>query len=234
MNILAIGSHPDDLEINCFGTLAKCVQRGDTVTVATVTNGCMGHMVIPPEELGPIRKGEAAEAARLIGAEYCCLDVDDLMVNRYDEAVLRQCVDLIRRTRPELVITHYFDDYARDHVETSHLVFTALLRASIPHYRTEHPYLSHGIGLYYMTPSTLNGFECTHFVDITEQMASKLAALSAHHSQIDWLRDFNGVDVLSTTRALGELYGKQSQTRYAEGFQVCKHKLKMVPRHLLP
>lgn len=51
MNVLAIGCHPDDIEISCCGTLAKCVKRGDNVTVCHVANGNMGHEIISPDEL---------------------------------------------------------------------------------------------------------------------------------------------------------------------------------------
>ena len=59
MNILAIGCHPDDVEIACLGTLAKCVKRGDKVIVCHVSNGNLGHVIIPPDELAAIRKNEA-------------------------------------------------------------------------------------------------------------------------------------------------------------------------------
>ena len=60
MNVLAIGCHPDDIEINCAGTLAKCVKRGDNVTVCHVCNGDMGHVVIEPEELRKIKESTSA------------------------------------------------------------------------------------------------------------------------------------------------------------------------------
>ena len=50
MRVLAIGAHPDDIEIACSGTLAKCVKRGDTVIVCHVSSGNLGHVVIPPDE----------------------------------------------------------------------------------------------------------------------------------------------------------------------------------------
>ena len=64
MNILAIGCHPDDVEINCVGTLIRCVQRGDNVTVCHFCNGNMGHEVIMPDELREIRTAEAEKAGR--------------------------------------------------------------------------------------------------------------------------------------------------------------------------
>ena len=51
MNVLAIGCHPDDVEIACAGTLAKCVKRGDKVIVAHLCNGSLGHVIIKPPEL---------------------------------------------------------------------------------------------------------------------------------------------------------------------------------------
>ena len=55
MNVLAIGCHPDDVEIACAGTLAKCVKRGDKVIVAHLCNGSLGHVIIKPPELIPMR-----------------------------------------------------------------------------------------------------------------------------------------------------------------------------------
>ena len=51
MNILAIGCHPDDLEIACAGTLAKYAKRGDKVIMCHVANGNLGHAIIMPDEL---------------------------------------------------------------------------------------------------------------------------------------------------------------------------------------
>ncbi len=59
MNVLAIGCHPDDIEISCCGTLAKCVKRGDKVSVCHVANGNMGHEIIPLDKLRQIRANEA-------------------------------------------------------------------------------------------------------------------------------------------------------------------------------
>ena len=75
MNILAIGCHPDDLEIACAGTLAKYAARGDRVIMCHVANGNLGHAVIMPEELREIRMKEAENAAKIIPVSYTHLDV---------------------------------------------------------------------------------------------------------------------------------------------------------------
>lgn len=65
-----IGCHPDDIEISCCGTLAKCVKRGDKVTVCHVANGNMGHEIIPPDELRQMRANEAKAAGKLAGMNF--------------------------------------------------------------------------------------------------------------------------------------------------------------------
>jgi len=54
MVVLAIGCHPDDIEISCAGTLLKCQQRGDKVVMCHVANGNLGHVIIQPDELRKI------------------------------------------------------------------------------------------------------------------------------------------------------------------------------------
>ena len=55
MKVLAVGCHPDDLEIACSGTLRKYVEQGAEVYMCHVANGCLGHVIIEPEELRVIR-----------------------------------------------------------------------------------------------------------------------------------------------------------------------------------
>ena len=69
MRVLAIGAHPDDIEIACSGTLAKCVKRGDTVIVCHLSSGNLGHVIIPPDELQVMRANEAKRAGALAGIE---------------------------------------------------------------------------------------------------------------------------------------------------------------------
>jgi len=99
MNVLAIGCHPDDIEISCCGTLAKCVKRGDKVTVCHVANGNMGHEIIPPDELRQMRANEAKAAGKLAGIEVVTLDIGDLLVNGYDISQRDKVTELIRKVQ---------------------------------------------------------------------------------------------------------------------------------------
>ena len=100
MNVLAIGCHPDDLEINCGGTLAKCVKRGDKVTMVTLANGSAGHQILSKEEIVKVRLEEGKRAADVIGADYYCLGLDDMFVRKDYDIGVRRVSDIIRMTRP--------------------------------------------------------------------------------------------------------------------------------------
>ena len=86
MNILAVGAHPDDLEIYCYGTLAKYAKLGHRVFMCSVANGNLGHKEILPKELAQVRRAEAKRSAQLIGAVHLDLDIGDLRVNSNDAA----------------------------------------------------------------------------------------------------------------------------------------------------
>src|SRR5271154_2197279 len=78
--ILAIHAHPDDVEFQCAGTLALLAQRGCPIVIATMTPGDCGSAEHSAEEIARIRRDEAARSARIIGAEYVCLEFRDLSI----------------------------------------------------------------------------------------------------------------------------------------------------------
>ena len=134
MNVLAVGCHPDDVEIACSGTLAKCVKRGDKVTVCHVANGNMGHEVIMPDELRVMRAEEAKKAGSMAGIEVVTLDVGDLLVDGSSMEQRDALAKLIIDVQPDFIITHGKTDYMPDHVAVSKLVFDATFVASVPRY----------------------------------------------------------------------------------------------------
>lgn len=235
MRILAVGCHPDDLEINCFGTLRKFVKRGDEVYVCGVSNGNLGHVEIMPDELAKIRYAEAKRASEVIGAkEYINLNGPDGFISRYDRELTDKMVDVIRRIRPDMIITHYYKDYHMDHEETSALVVNANFLATLAHHYTKVSGYVGNIPVYYMTPSTTNDFSVTDYVDITEEMDCKMQALACHKSQVEWLKEHDKLDLLESIKAQDRTKGRQCGATYAEGFKICEQKLKAGCKHLLP
>lgn len=234
MNILAIGAHPDDLEINCYGTLARYIQRGDYVCCTTVANGSLGHMTIPQEELREIRRQECIKAAAVIGAEYIAINCNDMTVDYYNEDARKRLVDVIRYSKPDVIITHNPMDYMNDHTETNRLVFYASFASTLPHYISNEPVYPEVVPIYYMESSGGLGFIPEEYVDITDTFDLKYKAMRCHESQLKWLADHDNEDVLSRLRIVASYRGMQSKTTYAEGFRRCNASGRMTTARLLP
>lgn len=232
MNVLAIGCHPDDIEISCSGTLAKCVKRGDKVTVCHVCNGNMGHEIISPEELRKIRIEEARKAGSLAGIEVVTIDIGDLLPNGCDFAQRDKIVELIKNTQPDFIITHSPNDYMPDHREVSKLVFDASFAASVPHYGA--PGKAAVVPLFYMDNLAGMNFTPTEYVDITDEIDLKIEMLECHESQLKWMRDHDGIDFAEFVRSCSRLRGIQCNAGYAEGFTQELSWPKVVARRLLP
>jgi len=216
--VLAIEAHPDDVEIQCAGTLAKFARMGVSVSVAVATDGSAGHMLIPPKELAEIRHSEAKEAAQCIGAELYWMGYVDEML--FDDAATRlNFAEVIRKARPDLILTHAPDDYHPDHRMVSRLVFNASFLSSLPNIPTESPFHPGVQPLYYFDSAGSVGFQPTEYVDITETFATKREMLSRHKSQIKWLFDHDQVDMLASIEQSGKARGAQCGVAMAEGFR---------------
>lgn len=235
MNILAIGCHPDDLEIGCGGTLALYAQNGHNVYMCHVANGDKGHAIIMPKELGEIRTIEAETSGAVLGAKKVFnLNVPDLFVDSHNEKQVNDVVEVIRLVCADIIITHSPDDYMRDHVETSKLVFNASFSSSIPHYDTKSKPYPTIAPLYYMDTLAGVGFLPEEYTDITDTLEIKLKALAKHESQIKWMRDHDGIDFLDFVRTVSKFRGLQSGAKYAEGFRVYKGWPRISTKRLLP
>ena len=234
MNILAIGCHPDDLVIQCSGTLRKYVERGDKVFMVDIANGNLGHKVIEKDELRVIRRKESEVAARVIGAEYFAVDIGDCLVNNHDEDAQDRLIDIVRYTKPDAVITHNPSDYMRDHEEAGYMAFSASFTAGCNHRYTEYPAIDNVPAIMYMDTADGLGFIPTEYVDITDVMDKKIEAIMCHKSQIEWLMEHDHADVIDQVRICAKYRGYQCGVKYAEGFRPCIQSLRMRPYRILP
>ena len=232
MNVLAIGCHPDDIEISCCGTLAKCVKRGDKVTVCHVANGNMGHEIIKPAELRVMRANEAKKAGALAGIEVVTLDVGDLLPNGCSVEQRDKVAQLIIDVQPDFIITHGPDDYMPDHREVSKLVFDASFVASVPQYNNGGK--AAVTPIYYMDNLAGLNFVPTEFVDISDEIDLKLEMLECHESQLVWMREHDGIDFADMVKTCSRYRGYQCGAEYAEGFRQCQVYLKGTTKRLLP
>lgn len=234
MRVLAIGCHPDDIEVSCAGTLAKYKQQGHDVVLCHVANGNKGHMIIQPDELRLMRKQEAVNAGAVIGAEVISLDVGDLEVYGDDRTARDKVIDVIRYARPDVIITHYPHDYMPDHLAVSQLVFDASFAATVPHYKTSEPHHPVMSAIYYMDTLAGVGFLPEEYVDISDTIELKLEMLNKHDSQMKWMREHDDIDFEDFVRTVSKFRGLQSGVAYAEGFIPCRVWPKISTRRLLP
>ena len=234
MRVLAVGAHPDDLEILCGGTLARFVQEGHEVVMCHGTRGNRGSFVHSSEEIERIRGAEARRAAAICGAEYATLGFSDGEINAAERAQQRAVVDLVREAQPDLILTHSQGDYMGDHNEIAKLVFECSFYATLPLYETGKPHHSSVTPIYHIETIMGLGFQPAEFVDITATIETKVAMLEAHESQLTWLRDHDGVDIVEQMRTTSRFRGQQCGVAYAEAFVPCLTWLRGTTRRLLP
>lgn len=218
MIILAIGAHPDDLEISCAGTLTKMKQAGHEVVLCHASNGDKGHYKIPADELIRIRQQEAQKAGAVIGCKVISLGLKDGEILSGNESARSVFIDLIRSVQPDMVITHAPNDYMPDHVAVSQLVFDTTFVATLPGFSDRYPIAKKVPALYYMDNLSGIDFQPTIYVDISDTFETKMEMLNQHQSQLVWLKEHDNVDTLDFVKTLGKIRGIQSGCQYAEGF----------------
>jgi LmbE family N-acetylglucosaminyl deacetylase len=193
--VLAIGAHPDDIELGCGATLLAHHAAGDQVTMLVMTGGENGPL---GSERGSSRREEQEEAARILGARLRWGGLIDCEVVP-NSATVGVIETVLRETDAELVYVHAPDDSHQDHRAVAAATLSAARRLS----RVMH----------YQSPSTLT-FTPTVFVDVTMQLSGKLAALGAHASQVEQSAMVEPDAVVASARH----WGSQARIGYAEAF----------------
>jgi LmbE family N-acetylglucosaminyl deacetylase len=195
--ILAIGPHPDDIELGCFGTLSKFKDSGDSVNILVLSKGEGG--IIDGD-----RTEESRESARLIDANLYFEDLRDRYISEGPETitVIEKHID---KLNPDIVFIPSGIDTHQDHRSTFN---AALVGCRLVN------------ELYaYETPSTSRNFAPNYFVDITDYIELKLKAVKIHNSQggKGYMAD-RAVKGLAQYRAFDILLND----RYVEGFDTIK------------
>ncbi|TKJ45495.1 LmbE family protein [Candidatus Aerophobetes bacterium Ae_b3b] len=233
MRVLAVGAHPDDLEFLCVGTLAKFKEKKVEIFMFYLCNGNKGHFEIPSPELAKIRKKEAEESAKILGAEIQGGIFPDLDIYP-DKESRKKVVDLVRVARPDLVITHSPKDYMCDHTTTSKLLVDASFIATLPNYKTEHKPHALIPPIFFMDTLAGVNFLPTEYVDITDFIDIKEKMLLCHQSQYKWLKEHDGIDYVDFMRKVASFRGLQCGVPFAEGFRAYSVWGRIKPKRLLP
>jgi LmbE family N-acetylglucosaminyl deacetylase len=193
VRVLAVGAHPDDIELGCGGALLAHRSRGDDVTLLVMTTGEEG-----PQDARS-RIGEQEDAAGLLGATLLWGGFHDGAVP-LDRSAVNVVQDAIEATGADLVYGHAPSDTHQDHRATSAAVLAATRRASRV--------------LLFESPTTVN-FTPVIYVDIATLVEAKLDLLRAHMSQV--LK--NGLVDLDALEAQARYHGFRARVRNAEAFE---------------
>lgn len=194
--VLAIGAHPDDIEIGAGGALLAHRSMGHHVAVLTMTRGARGG-------LEGLRAEESATAARILGADLYLEDLDDTRISEGDPTI-GVIGRVIEQVRPTIIYTHSINDVHQDHRNTHRAAMVAG-RVSSRFYC-------------FQSPSATVGFGPSLFVGIDAQLQGKLAAIGAFSSQTA-VRDYLEPELIEAT---ARYWGRFAEARFAEAFEVVR------------
>lgn len=196
MKILAIGAHPDDIEVGCAGALLKYTDYGHDVFMLVMTCGERGGE-------SQVRKNEQIRSAEI-------LKVKDLIWGGYRDTQISPQMNqivydieiLLKKIKPDFTLIHYGDDTHQDH--------RALHKATVSATR----YIKNV--LFFEGPTTQN-FSPSIFVDIQETIQTKIECLMAHESQV-MKTNIEGLSIKDAVHATAVFRGIQGRVQFAEAF----------------
>jgi len=216
IDILAFSPHPDDAELGCGGSLILAADRGLRVAIADLSAGEMSTRGAPEER--QLERGRAAEKLGL--SVRLSAGLPDSQIGA-SPAQRLPIIQLIRETRPRIVLAPYAQDRHPDHVGASKLVKEACFLAGVGKIGTGRPHRPEGV-YYYMihhpfTPSLV--------VDISAVWERKMAAVNAYQSQFqpdggESLTAISSPDFLRYIEAQSIVFGAMIGATYGEAFHL--------------
>lgn len=194
--VLAVGAHPDDVEIGCGATLLRHTMLGDPVTILTLSRGAVGG----PQE---VRRREAIGAAMAMSAELLMGDLADTRMGEAPEMV-SLVEGVIAAVRPTTVYVHSAADSHQDHRAVHDATLIAARR--VPQV------------FCYQSPSSRNDFAPNKFVPVDDTINDKVLVISHYKTQNT--RHYLDPELIVAT---GRYWARQlPNARYAEPFEVIR------------
>jgi len=224
---MAAAAHPDDIEFLMSGTLMLLGKAGYELHYMNIANGSCGTVKLDADEIVRIRTEEARAAARYIGAVFHPPLVNDLEIF-YEQALIRKLCAVLRQVNPQILLLPSPQDYMEDHMNASRVMVTAAFCRNMRNYATipDTPPVDSEMAIYHAMPVGLrdqlrNPVQPHLFVDVSSVMREKVAMLSHHRSQRQWLDESQGHDdylafMETMARQVGDLSGR---FQFAEGWR---------------
>ncbi|QGN48936.1 PIG-L deacetylase family protein [Micromonospora sp. WMMD558] len=229
---LAIVAHPDDLEFGAASAVARWTGQGKQIAYCLVTSGEAGIDGMPPERARAVREAEQRESAALVGVDTVeFLGLPDGILE-YGVPLRRELAGVIRRHRPEIVLTTNFRDtwdggYAlnqADHIATGRAVLDAVRDAGnrwvFPEQLVDGVQPWNGVRQVWAAASPL----AAHGVDVTDTFDKGVASLRAHHVYLTGLGD-GSFDAEEFLEGLNRPVGTRLGVRYGAAFEVFRFDL---------
>lgn len=228
LDVLAIGVHPDDVELGCSGTLINEIKKGKKAGIIDLTRGELGT-----RGTAETRDAEAAKAAEIIGVHVReNLKIADGFF-RNDEEHQRKLIQAIRTYRPEVVLANTLDDRHPDHGRAGHLIADACFLSGLvkietfdtsgkPQEKWRPKFVLHYMQDWYHEPDLL--------IDISDVFEQRMQSVEAYTTQFHTAASETGglqtyissPDFLESIVARARLLGKRIGVKYAEGFTSTK------------
>lgn len=221
LHILAIGVHPDDIELGCAGTLIKHTKAGQQVGILDLTRGELGTRGTPE-----LRLQEAANAAEVMGLT---VRENAGMADgffRNDQEHQLSLIKYIRRYQPDIVIANALSDRHPDHGRAGKLIADACFYAGLRKIETtddgEAQEAWRPKRVFHMIQDRM--LPPTFIVDISDEMDQKMESIKCYGSQFHNTNSAEPTTYISTQNFLNqvisraELLGKRIGVKYGEGF----------------
>jgi LmbE family N-acetylglucosaminyl deacetylase len=228
---IAIAAHPDDIEFFMAGTLLHLRKAGWEIHYMNIADGCCGSVQYDRATIARMRREEAMHAAARLGAKFHESLTADLEIF-YDKPTLAKVASVIRDAAPQIVLTHAPSDYMEDHQNACRLAVTAAFARGMPNFPVDPPCsaIDGKVTVYHAQPygnrDPLGELVRPHFyVDTTDVVEEKVAALAEHVSQKHWLDVSQGHDsYLQALRDFDAEVGRMSgRFQFAEGWRRHRH-----------
>jgi LmbE family N-acetylglucosaminyl deacetylase len=223
---LCVVAHPDDMEFGAAAAVARWTAQGKDVTYCMVTSGEAGIDALDPEECRRVREAEQVESARIVGVSAVEFLHQPDGVLEYGVPLRREITEVVRRFRPDVVITGNFRETwggknlnQADHIATGRAVVDAVRDAGNRWVFREQ--LADGLDPWGGVRAVwaFGSPDATHAVDTTDTFDAGVASLEAHGAYIDGLgwEDFDARELLE---GIGRQTGQRIGTAFAAGFEV--------------
>ncbi|MGE0561476.1 MAG: bacillithiol biosynthesis deacetylase BshB1 [Flavobacteriales bacterium] len=221
LDILAIGVHPDDVELSCSGTLLKHIAQGKKVGILDLTIGELGS-----RGSGELRLIEADKAAKVLGVivrENIGL-ADGFFRN--DKESQLEIIKMIRKYQPTVVLANAVNDRHPDHGRSSQLISDACFYSGLIKIETQ----LNGVNQEKWRPKAVYHYIQDRFitpdfvVDVTDFVDKKIEAIQSFGSQFfdpksnEPTTPISGEEFFDFIKARMMQYGREIGVKYAEGF----------------